>query len=103
MADTIRTLSENAGDLLIDLSSLFERVNQTRTLLNALGWAPPPGLDDIGLNALSFSDVIEKLRTLLDSTEAEQNDELLMAQRVAELTIAVATAVRDVSQFAADL
>ncbi|MCI0535658.1 MAG: hypothetical protein L0Z50_10570, partial [Verrucomicrobiales bacterium] len=103
MADTIRTLSEHAGDLLTDLSTVFERVNQTRKLLNALGWAPPPGLDDIGLSALSFSDVIEKLRTLLDSSEAEQSDELLMAQRISELTIAVATAVRDVRQFAADL
>ena len=103
MADTIRTLSEHAGEWLTDLSTVFERTNQAEQLLNALGWASPPGLDDLGLSALTFSDVIDKLRTLLDSTEAEQNDELLMAQRLAELTIAVANAVRDVRQFAADL
>src|SRR6185503_7125752 len=103
MAETIRTLSEYAGELLTELSTVFEHVNQTEELLHALGWAAPPGLDDIGLSALSFSDVIGKLRTVLDSTEAEQDNELLMAQRIAELTLALGNAVRDVRQFAADL
>ena len=49
MAETIRTLSEYAGELLTELSTVFEHVNQTEELLHALGWAAPPGLDDIGL------------------------------------------------------
>ncbi len=103
MADTIRTLSEQAGNLLVGLSTLFERIDQTEELLNTLGWAVPPGLDDIGLSALDFSELIEKLRTLLDSTEAEQNNELLMAERISELAVALAKVVRDVRQLASDL
>jgi hypothetical protein len=103
MPDTLQTISEQLGRLLEQLGVLFEQTDRVRELLNALGWAPPPGLDDIGLSALDFSEVLEKLQTLLDSTEAEQDNELLMAQRVAELGLAVAKLVNDVRQLAADL
>ena len=103
MADTIRTFSEQLGKLLERLGATIRPVKQTEKLLNTLGWSLPPGLDDIGLAALDFSEVITRLRTLLDSSKAEREDEVLMAQRVSELTIALANAVSSVRQFATDL
>jgi hypothetical protein len=103
MADTIRTFSEQLGKLLERLGATIRPVKQTEKLLNTLGWSLPPGLDDIGLATLDFSEVVTKLRTLLDSSKAEREDEVLMAQRVSELTIALANAVSSVRQFAIDL
>ncbi len=99
MPDTLQTISEQSGRLLEQLGLLFQQTDRVRELLNVLGWAAPPGLEDIGLSALDFSEVLEKVQTLLDSTEAEQNDELLMAQRVVALSVAVAKVVNDVRQF----
>ncbi len=103
MADTIRTIGEQAGKFFERLGATIRPINQTEKLLNSLGWSLPPGLDDIGLGALDFAEVVDKLRTLLDSSREERDDELLMAQRVTELTIALAEAAGRVRQFAADL
>ena len=76
---------------------------RAKGLVNALGWALPPGVDDIGLSALDFTDFLEKLRVVVESTESELEDELVMAPRIAELGIATAAMADRIDELAESL
>ena len=61
-------------------------------VLAQLGWAPPPGVDDIvTLMTLDASPVVSALETLANSTETERADTATMALRYANVAGAVAT------------
>ncbi|HET9278256.1 MAG TPA: hypothetical protein VFN95_08705, partial [Flavitalea sp.] len=100
MPDTIHTLSSHMGKLLGGLRTLFEEISQTKSLINTLGWEAPPGLDDIGLGTIDFTSFLEKLRIVLDSSKEELEDEILMAARIAELSIALKEFVETIFQLA---
>src|SRR5687768_10458997 len=100
MADTIHTLSNQMGKMLAGLRTLFEEISQTKSLINTLGWEAPPGLDDIGLGTIDFTSFLAKLQAVLDSSKEELEDEVLMAQRIAELSIALKEFVDTIFQLA---
>jgi hypothetical protein len=61
-------------------------------LLASLGWSLPPGFTDVDMGGIALQDVFTKFEALRALTDAERQDELLVAQRVAELAEAVAQA-----------
>ena len=100
MPDTLHTLSAQMGKLLAGLRTLFQEISQTRSLINTLGWETPPGLEDIGLGTVDFTSFLGKLQVVLDSSKEELEDEILMAGRIAELSIALKDFVETIIQLA---
>lgn len=103
MPTTIHTLTEQIGKAVATLHSLSQLASGSKGIVNALGWALPPGLDDIGISALDFSEFLEKLRVVAESAQSELEDELVMAPRIGELGIATATMAARIDALAAAL
>ena len=103
MANTITTLTVEVGNLLSALEEVFARTASTKAYINFLGWELPPGLDDIGFAAVDFADFLEKLRVVAESSEAEWNDEILMAARIANLAVAMGKLVQEIHHLAETL
>jgi Family of unknown function (DUF6603) len=100
MANTITSLTFEIGKLLTALEEVFARAASTKSYLNFLGWELPPGLEEIGLAGIDFAVFLEKLRVVAESSEAEWQDELVMASRVAELASATARLVEEIRHLA---
>ena len=103
MPTTIQTLTTELGKVVATLNNVTQLGAGAKGMVNALGWALPPGLDDIGLSALDFTVFLEKLRVVVESTESELEDELVMAPRIAELAIATAVMADHIDELAAAL
>ncbi len=100
MPTTIHTLTTALGRVVEALDSATQIGSNAKGLVNALGWSLPPGVDDIGLSALDFTEFLEKLGVVVESTPSELEDELLMAQRVAELGVATAAMAERIDELA---
>lgn len=100
MANTLYTLTTELGSLMSALKTLLQGVDQTKALLNSLGWELPPGVDDLGLTGLDLAAFLTALDAVVNSTEAELDDELLMAERIAALASAVGALVDDLRRLA---
>ena len=74
MPTTIHTLTTALGRVVATLNNVTQLGTGAKGMVNALGWALPPGLDDIGLSALDFTDFLEHLRVVVESTESELED-----------------------------
>lgn len=72
-------------------------------LLKSLGWDTPPGFDGTAFAVANIEELIEKLRIVLESTQEEREDEVLMITRIAELTAATIRFVEQVVQMANNL
>ena len=103
MANTITSLTAELGNLLSALDEVFSRAASTRAYINFLGWELPPGLDDIGLAGVDFTVFLDKLRTVAESSEAEWDDEILIASRIANLAVATGKLVADIHHLAETL
>lgn len=103
MPNTIQTLTEEIGEVMAQLNQLVQATAGTKTFVNALGWELPPGVDDIGLTAIDFSNLLAKLKIVVESSEAESEDELLMAVRIADLGLAIGATADSVRQLAQSL
>ena len=103
MANTLNSLTVEIGTMLSALEEAVARSASTKAYINFLGWELPPGLDDIGLAELDFAAFLEKLRIVTESSEAEWEDEILMAPRIAELAIAAGKLVQAIRQLAETL
>jgi hypothetical protein len=97
---TIHTLTTALGRVVATLNTATQIGTGAKGLVNALGWSLPPGVDDIGLSALDFTEFLEKLRVVVESTPSELEDELLMAQRIAELGVATAAMAERIDELA---
>lgn len=100
MATTIHALTEQIGKAVERLHGLTQLASGSKGIVNALGWALPPGLDDIGVSALDFGELLEKLRAVVESTESELENELVMAPRIAELGVATAAMADRIDELA---
>ena len=103
MPNTIHTLTEAIGRVLAVLNGVVQAGSGARGIINALGWALPPGVNDIGLSALDFTEFLEKLRIVVESTDSELQDELVMAPRIAALGLAAAGVARQIDELAESL
>lgn len=103
MANTLHTLTEEIGQVLAVLNNVVQLTSGSKAFINALGWELPPGVNDIGLSALDFTDFLEKLRVVIESSESEFEDEFVMAPRVAELGLAAGAMANRISDLAETL
>ena len=103
MPSTIHTLTTALGTVVARLNTIAQLGGGAKGMINGLGWALPPGVDDIGLAALDFTDFLEKLRAVVEATQSEREDELLMAQRIAELGIATGALADSIDALATSL
>ncbi|MDR4465051.1 MAG: hypothetical protein MRJ66_12370 [Nitrospira sp.] len=104
MADhLIQNATAGIGRLLSSLEIVQGDVEEARAFLKLLGWELPPGLDDIGLAALNLSDFLSKLDAVLGASDAEWNDDLAMAGRIADLALAIEALTRQIHNLAQTL
>src|SRR6266545_5340833 len=103
MANTVTALTAEIGKLLALLKEASQGPAAAKALINFLGWQLPPGLDDIGLAVIDFSRFLEKLRIVLESSDAELEDEILMAERIADLTVEMGNLVKQIQDLADQL
>jgi hypothetical protein len=101
--NTIQVLTAAIGRVLEDLNGVIGIASGSKGFVNALGWDLPAGVDDIGLAALDFTDVLEKLQRVVKPSRADAADELAMAARVAELAAAIAAAADSIDELAESL
>jgi len=88
------------GQVLSILKEVARNSGSVKAFVNFLGWKLPPGLDEIGLTGIDLTDFLGKLGAVLESSEAERDDELLMAARIADLARAMGRLVQDIRRFA---
>lgn len=91
------------GQVLSYLAEIQGKVSEARALINLLGWELPPGVDDIGLAALDLSGFLEKLDAVIGASDEEWEDELAMAGRIADLTVALAALAQTIYTLAEEL
>ena len=103
MANTLHTLTENIGKVLATLQELFQSTADSKAFVNALGWELPPSFDELGLDEIDLTDFLNKLQVVLDSSEEEFEDDLLMAGRMADLEQALGSQIGDINDFAQSL
>ncbi|GAB1723692.1 MAG: hypothetical protein GDA65_18300 [Nitrospira sp. CR1.1] len=104
MADhLVQNATAGIGRLLSYLDIVQGDVEEARAFLKLLGWDLPPGLDDIGLAALDLGDFFTKLDAVLGASDAEWNDDLAMAGRIADLALAIEALTRQIHDLAQTL
>jgi hypothetical protein len=101
--NTIHTLAEEIGRVLVVLNDVTRIASGAKAIINGLGWALPPGVDDVGLSTLDFTEFLEKLRIVIDSTQSDLENEAVMAPRIAELGLATAALVDQIDELAESL
>ena len=99
----VQNATAGIGRLLSSLDAIQGDVEEARALLKLLGWELPPGIQDIGLAALDLSTFLTKLDAVLSASDAEWNDELAMAGRIADLALAIGTLTRQIHDLAQTL
>jgi Family of unknown function (DUF6603) len=103
MPNTIHHLTESIGEVLSNLDALVQLTSGTSAFVNALGWELPPGVDDIGLTAIDFTNLLQKLKVVTDSSSEELKNEILMASRIADLGLAIGTTADRIQELADSL
>ena len=104
MADhLVQNATAGIGRLLSHLDIVQGDVEEARAFLKLLGWELPPGLDDIGLAALNLGDFFTKLDAVIGASDAEWNDDLAMAGRIADLALAIEALTRQIHDLAQTL
>src|SRR5262245_53946921 len=103
MANTINTLAAELGKLLATLRNVLQGTSRAKAFVNTLGWELPPGVEDIGLAGLDLTTFLGRLDIVLESSDEEWENELLMAARIADLTIATVDLVQNIDHLAQEL
>ena len=64
MPSSLDLAIQQLGAVLADVADIVDRPDGPADLLGRLGWDLPPGVDDIGLAALDFSDLVTAIENL---------------------------------------
>jgi hypothetical protein len=102
-ANIVHSATAEIGDLLSSLKNIQGKVSEARALINLMGWELPPGIEDIGLAALDLGDFLAKLDAVIGASDAEWEDELTMAGRISDLTLALTALVQQIETLATEL
>ena len=70
MPSSLDLAIQRLGNVLADIADVVERPDGPADLLGRLGWDLPPEVDDIGLAALDFSDLLTAIANLEDLIDA---------------------------------
>ena len=100
MASTIDRATEYLGTATAALNQVNGSARAATQLLGLLGWAPPPGVADIGLAQLDVSIVGRRIDELIDLRGHDAPSEADLALAVAGVIRAVTDAYDDIEQIA---
>src|SRR5688500_1220273 len=103
MANVVQSAAAGIGQVLSFLADIRDDLSEVRALVNLLGWELPPGVEDIGLATLDLDDFLGKLDAVIGASDAEWEDELAMAGRIVDLTLAVAALAQAIRALADEL
>lgn len=98
---TLQLIIEEFAKAISTLNDAFASAEQAEKLLNELGWELPTGIQDIGLIDINVSDVINRLIIIVESTDDERKDLILMAGRYANLLAAIQDLLTDINDVVA--
>src|SRR5215213_5554421 len=92
MPSTIDRVTEYLGNATAALNEVNGSAKSATQVLSLLGWAPPPGVDDIGLTQLSMSSLEARLDDLIELRSQAETSDADLAAAVTALVGAVADA-----------
>ena len=98
MPSTIDRVTEYLGNATAALNDVNGSAKSATQVLSLLGWAPPPGVDDIGLTQLSMSSLEARLDELIELRSHEETSDADLALAVTALVGAVAGAYDSIDQ-----
>ena len=98
MPSTIDRITEYLGNATAALDDVNGSAMAATQLLALLGWAPPPGVDDIGLAQLDVSVLGARLDELTELRSQENASDADLALAVAAVVTAVVNAYDDIEQ-----
>src|SRR5215203_4251867 len=98
MPSTIDRVTEYLGNATAALNEVNGSVKSATQVLSLLGWAPPPGVDDIGLTQLSMSGLEARLDDLIELRSQAETSDADLAVAVTALVGAVADAYGRIDQ-----
>ena len=101
MPSSIDRVTESLGNATAALNEVNGSAKSATQVLSLLGWAPPPGVDDIGLTQLSMSSLEASLDNLMELRSHEETSEADLALAVTALVGAVADAYDRIDQVVA--
>ncbi|UVT15652.1 MAG: hypothetical protein H8K04_17900 [Nitrospira sp.] len=103
MGNTVTNSAVGLGKALSILNEVARTSASANAFVNFLGWKLPPGLEEIGLTGIDLTNFLAKLHLVLESSESEWEDEVLMAVRIGELASAMANLVQDINRYSDEL
>ena len=98
MASTIDRVTEYLGTATAALSDVSGSAQAAAQVLAMLGWAPPPGVDDIGLAQLDMSSLEARLDELIELRSHDTTSDADLALGIAAVVGAVANAYDGIDQ-----
>jgi hypothetical protein len=101
MPGTIDQVSELVARALKALDKINGDVRAAGQLLALLGWALPPGINDIGLSQLDVASLGDKLEALAELRSHENTSDTEVAAAVADVVLALKNALQDIQGIAA--
>jgi hypothetical protein len=101
MPSTIERAAEHLGRATAALDKVNGSAKAVTQLLALLGWAPPPGVNDIGLAQLDVSIVAARIDDLTELRSQEGASDADLAIAVAAVVGAVADTIDDIEQMVA--
>ena len=101
MASTIDRVTEYLGTATAALSDVSGSAQAAAQILSLLGWAPPPGVDDVGLAQLDMSSLEARLEELVELRSREATSDADLALGIAAVVGAVAEAYDGIDQLVA--
>ena len=94
MASTIDRVTEYLGTATAALSDVSCSAKSAAQVLSLLGWAPPPGADDIGLAQLDMSSLEARLDELIELRSHDTTSDADLALGIAAVVGAIAIGCR---------
>ena len=101
MSSTIERATESLGQAATALGKVSGSTQAATQLLALLGWAPPPGVGDLGLAQLDVSLVAARIDALTELRSREETSDADVALAIASLVGAVADAYDDIDRVVA--
>jgi hypothetical protein len=98
MPSTVDRITEYLGNATAALDDVNGSAMAAAQVLGLLGWAPPPGVDDIGLAQLDVSIIGTRLEELADLRSQENPSDADLALAVAALVNAVVSSFESIEQ-----
>ena len=92
MPSTIDRVTEYLGTATAALSDVSGSAKSAAQVLSLLGWAPPPGVDDIGLALLDVSTLEARLDELIELRSHDETSDADLALGIVGVVGAVADA-----------